>query len=62
MRLKLPKVGNQKVIAFVQYFDENIYMYQNNIEIKAEETGKNCKFYIFDKGMEPFGDNDRIPK
>jgi hypothetical protein len=55
IKLNLPKIIDEKKIAFVQYFGKYVDMYYNEKIIKEEYLGNKFDVYIFDKDIEPYG-------
>ena len=60
MKLKLPKFKEDKYIAFIQYFNESIDIYDNNEKLNPYIIGKDFIAYRFSEDMELFGDNGKI--
>ena len=59
MKVKFPKVNEERVIAFIQYFNTSLYIYDGGSSIPLEKRGEKYEVYIFEKGMEPFGDDKK---
>ena len=57
MKLKLPKFNEEMVYAFIQNFNESIDIYNDNNRLEVKDYGKNFKIYIFNKEINPFGNN-----
>jgi len=54
----LPKINNDKITAFNQYFNKSIDLYNNSQKLSYEKYGVDYKIYILEKDMEPYINND----
>ena len=59
LKLKLPKVNDEKVLVFFQYFKKYVYyIYNNGKKIEPDHSGFHFSIYIFENNSESYFDNE----
>ena len=54
LKVTLPKINNEKIAAFFQYFNKDLPLYNNSQKLYYEKYGVDYRIYILEKYMEPY--------
>ena len=60
MKLKFPKINDEKVILYIQYIYEKIDIFNESKKLTPEKSGKDFNIYLLNDNSEPYGENENF--